>query len=73
MTAGIKLEVLKHQRDVVLADATGQAQRLGVAIVFVARIDFIEYQIEAGQALVNIGRGGIEAVVVVPQRAQGLA
>src|SRR6185295_17700749 len=57
--------VVEQQRDVERGE-TRQAETCR----FVAGVELIEQQIEAGQALVDILRREVDAVIVVPERAQ---
>src|ERR1041384_619029 len=63
--AGVQQLIIEHDRDVVLR-ITRQTEAGG----FIAGIELVEDQVKAFKTLVSIFRGVIDAMVVIPQRAQ---
>ena len=66
-----ELDVVEHQRDVVLP--AGQVPCVRVGIVLVVGVELVEDEVEARQARVDVRRGEVQPMVVVPERGQLLA
>src|SRR5205085_1511305 len=64
---GVEELVAEHDGDVEVREA-----RQPQPGVLVARVELVEVELEAGQALVDVLRGVVDPVVVVPARGQSL-
>src|SRR5262249_5129864 len=62
----IERPVLEDERDVELAAREPQGDRIGIRLI--TRVDVVEHQEEAGEALVDVRPGEIDEMVVVPER-----
>ena len=69
----VRVETLGLKDERVVIGMARQMQRVRGGILFVARVELVEEQLETGHAAVDVRGGEIHGVVVVPQRLQSLA
>jgi len=69
----VRVETLGVKDARVVIGMARQMQRVRGGLLFVARVEMVEEQVEPGPIAVDVRGGEIRGVVVIPQRLQSLA